>query len=187
MIFLDFCLAIYSHNFSFLGALFGIQRWTAILANWEATFCAALKAAGRENYYTIDYYGEEECSTMVDGVEVGQPGLFQLDKAVGDGEMAAELLARQVDNVRNIANNRATTAAYKGQDCEAINRNADIMAQVNYEKCVRKRALADEDAADSSTTPMSDFESGISEASQHLAASSLLCVWRRSHACSPTI
>ena len=53
-----------------------------ILKNWEGAFCAALEAAGREDYYNNDYYGEEDCAVRGSATaDVAiTPGLFRLGK-----------------------------------------------------------------------------------------------------------
>jgi hypothetical protein len=68
----------------FLQASAAVLRWSAILRNWEATFCAALKAANTPDYYaTAD---RPACSLVgSNGTEVSQPTVWNL---LGDSTVA---------------------------------------------------------------------------------------------------
>jgi hypothetical protein len=61
----------------FMQASAAVLRWTAILQNWEATFCAALKEANTPDYYATD--GRAPCSAIDSaGIEIGAPQIWSL-------------------------------------------------------------------------------------------------------------
>jgi hypothetical protein len=85
----------------FMQASAAVLRWSAILQNWEATFCAALKAADTPDYYATD--GRPPCSAIDSaGIEIGAPEVWNL---LGDATSLAtfeERLASASDAIDTV-------------------------------------------------------------------------------------